>query len=148
MNKFAQINAAMKDLILKESTSIYLLSKLYETYSDEDKLEFMSQVISVSHQSLDALTLYIKDKKRYIHPNANVSVNDYVHLSIDYTWLGNSDLKFYKDNNLIRDNSILVKVSRFKVLQPHSISVMLKSTEGNYQEKEVSTSYIKKVDLY
>ena len=136
-----------KSVSLTESVSTYVLAQLFKSYTQQQQLDFMEQVLNAEPNAISDLIVYMKDKELYYHPEHKVKLNEYILINTNFSWNTSSELSYYVKNNLIRDGYIMVKLIKFNILNNSHIVVRLRNNSG-FEDKNILTSYVKKIDLF
>jgi len=136
-----------KSVSLTESVSTYVLAQLFKSYTQQQQLDFMEQVLNAEPNAISDLIVYMKDKELYYHPEHKVKLNEYILINTNFSWNTSSELSYYVKNNLIRDGYIMVKLIKFIILNNNHIVVRLRNNSG-FEDKIILTSYVKKIDLF
>ena len=136
-----------KSVSLTESVSTYVLAQLFKSYTQQQQLDFMEQVLNAEPNAISDLIVYMKDKELYYHPEHKVKLNEYILINTNFSWNTSSELSYYVKNNLIRDGYIMVKLIKFNILNNNHIIVRLQNNNG-FEDKIILTSYVKKIDLF
>ena len=134
------------NVLLSEPVSSYVLALIFKSYTEQQQLDFMEQLVLTNNSFINNLLVYVKDKSAYYHPELNFKIGDYIQVNIDFSW-SSSDLQYYTDNKLIRDKHILVKVIKLILIDTDKVVILLKTKNG-YIKKDILTSYVKKLDLF